>query len=177
MKLARLDVAPRRVPLTTPYRIAGRTFDTAEMIFVVMVDEAGLAGYGSASPVAPLTGDDYDSAARTLEGSARPALVVSARVDLVFRRQFTGCEIHQPHLDALIEDTIDLGWGDVDTRFQQAGCQQHILLHVQPRAGGLARLQRSSGHRYQQRAHHADRRGEKHGVASAVTLQHGASSA
>jgi len=82
MKLSRLDVAPRRVPLTTPYRIAGRTFDTAEIIFVALVDETGLAGYGAASPVAPLTGDDYDGAARALEGPARAALVGSDVSDL-----------------------------------------------------------------------------------------------
>jgi L-Ala-D/L-Glu epimerase / N-acetyl-D-glutamate racemase len=82
MKLARMEVAPRRVRLTVPYRIAGRSFDTADMVFVIVRDETGAAGYGSASPVPPLTGDDYDAAAFALERAIRPALLDTDVSDL-----------------------------------------------------------------------------------------------
>ena len=75
MRLVKMEVAPRRVPLTVPYRIAGRRFDTAEILFVILRDETGAAGYGSASPVPPLTGDDFDSAAATLENAIRPIFI------------------------------------------------------------------------------------------------------
>ncbi len=74
MRITRTEVVPRRIPLTTPYRIAGRSHDTAEIVFVVLEDDAGLMGYGAASPVKDLTGDDFESARRALEGSILPAI-------------------------------------------------------------------------------------------------------
>lgn len=70
-----MELAPRRIPLRVPYRIAGRRFDTAEILFVILRDETGATGFGSGSPVPPLTGDDFDSATRALEWSIRPAIV------------------------------------------------------------------------------------------------------
>jgi L-alanine-DL-glutamate epimerase-like enolase superfamily enzyme len=74
MRIAEIRIEPKRVPILVPYRIAGRTFDTAEMIFVTLVADSGLTGYGSASPVPPLTGDDFETATRVLEHSIAPAL-------------------------------------------------------------------------------------------------------
>src|SRR5260221_8025929 len=41
MRLARMEIAPRRIPLSVPYRIAGRSFDAAEILFVIIRDETG----------------------------------------------------------------------------------------------------------------------------------------
>lgn len=67
MRIAEISITPKRIPITVPYRIAGRTFDTADIIFVSLRDETGITGFGAASPVPPLTGDDFESAGRALD--------------------------------------------------------------------------------------------------------------
>jgi len=74
VKASDIRVTPLRVPITVPYRIAGRTFDTAEILVVEVEDETGLTGYGAGSPVSPLTGDDFESATRALTRDIVPAL-------------------------------------------------------------------------------------------------------
>ncbi|MBI3448804.1 MAG: dipeptide epimerase [Acidobacteria bacterium] len=74
MRIVDVEVRPVRTPITVPYRIAGRTFDTAEMILLTIRDDAGREGYGAAAPVPPLTGDDFDSAARALDDRIAPAV-------------------------------------------------------------------------------------------------------
>jgi len=93
MKLTRMEVAPRRVRLTVPYRIAGRAFDAADIVFLVLFDDDGGVGYGSASPVPPLTGDDAGTAARALDVAVRAALVGSDIFDLdaAIGRAATAC--------------------------------------------------------------------------------------
>lgn len=82
MKILGAEVTPRRVPLTVPYRIAGRAFDTAELVFVALHDEKGFTGYGAASPVDPLTGDDFESATRALREALVPAVEGTDVADL-----------------------------------------------------------------------------------------------
>ena len=109
--------------------------------------------------------------------TARLALVVGARIDLALGHEFAGRQIDEAHADALDEHAVDILRGNFGAGFQQASCEQHVLLHVEPGRGRLHRLQPDRGHRDKQRADHADCGGEKDRVAGAVTLQHGAFSA
>ncbi len=45
------------MPLTRPYRIAGREFDSVELLFLRIVDDEGHVGLGSASPADFVTGE------------------------------------------------------------------------------------------------------------------------
>ena len=82
MKLLKMEIVPRRIPLAVPYRIAGRAFDGAEIVCVTLRDDSGAAGFGSGSPVPPLTGDDLDGATRALERDIRPVLLGTDISDL-----------------------------------------------------------------------------------------------
>ena len=82
MRIVDVRVVPKRVRITVPYRIAGRYFDAAEIIFVVVRDETGVEGYGSCSPVAGLTGDDLEIATSALEKRIVPAVAGSDVTDL-----------------------------------------------------------------------------------------------
>ncbi len=74
MKLRQWEAIPRAIRLAVPYRIAGRTFDSAGMIFVTLLDEDGVTGHGSCTPVPPLTGDDPATALGALRERLLPAL-------------------------------------------------------------------------------------------------------
>lgn len=82
MRITRAEVIPRQIPLTVPYLIANRFCDTAEILFVMLTDETGLTGYGAGSPVSPLTGDDFDIAARALHETIIPAVAGTDVSDL-----------------------------------------------------------------------------------------------
>jgi len=82
VRITDIRITPERIPILVPYRIAGRTFDTAEIIFVTLIADNDLVGYGSASPVPPLTGDDFDSATRALEEAIAPAFRGAESEDL-----------------------------------------------------------------------------------------------
>lgn len=82
MRITRAEVTPRQIPLTVPYLIASRYCDTAEILFVTLTDETGLQGYGAGSPVSPLTGDDFDIAARALHEAIIPAVAGTDVTDL-----------------------------------------------------------------------------------------------
>jgi L-Ala-D/L-Glu epimerase / N-acetyl-D-glutamate racemase len=82
MRIKEFRIHPKKIPITVPYRIAGRTFDTQEIVFVEIRDETGVTGYGAGSPVPPLTGDDFDSATRALESGIAPVLRGSDVADL-----------------------------------------------------------------------------------------------
>jgi L-Ala-D/L-Glu epimerase / N-acetyl-D-glutamate racemase len=70
MRITRVAVEPRRTPLAVPYRIAGRMFDTADILCLTLHEESGLTGYGTATPVEHLTGDGFESGARALRAMA-----------------------------------------------------------------------------------------------------------
>lgn len=74
----------QNVPLARPYTIAYQTVSEVELLFVEIVGERGLAGYGSASPAANVTGESPDACAAALERLAflegRDALAIGARV-------------------------------------------------------------------------------------------------
>ena len=74
MRLADARVEARQVRLTVPYRIAGRSYDAAEMLFVTLEDETGMRGYGAATPVEHVTGDTFESAGHALTARILPAL-------------------------------------------------------------------------------------------------------
>lgn len=82
MKIVEARVVPKRVRITVPYRIAGHFFDTAEIVFLILRDETGLEGYGSASPVLHLTDDDFETTARILETKLVPAVAGTDVSDL-----------------------------------------------------------------------------------------------
>ncbi|MGH9869359.1 MAG: mandelate racemase/muconate lactonizing enzyme family protein [Candidatus Polarisedimenticolia bacterium] len=70
---ARAQVIP--TPLSVPYRIAGITFDRVDLVMVSLRDGKGTPGYGTASPVAQLTGEDAAGTASTLQEEMLPAVV------------------------------------------------------------------------------------------------------
>jgi L-alanine-DL-glutamate epimerase-like enolase superfamily enzyme len=82
MKLAEAvcRVAPTR--LTVPYRIAGLSFDSVDLIVVTLRDESGMEGCGTASPVAGITGEDAAGTAAALQEAMLPALRGSDVSDL-----------------------------------------------------------------------------------------------
>src|SRR5262249_46361556 len=82
MKIAAVEVRPERTPIAVPYRIAGRTFDTAEIVTVTIRAASGRGGDGAAPPAAPPTGDDCDSASRALAERISPALRGRSAEDL-----------------------------------------------------------------------------------------------
>jgi L-alanine-DL-glutamate epimerase-like enolase superfamily enzyme len=82
VKIEGAVVTPRRIALTVPYRIAGRTFDSAGIVFVALHDEKGFTGHGAASPVEPLTGDDFETATRALREAIIPAIEGTDVTDL-----------------------------------------------------------------------------------------------
>jgi L-alanine-DL-glutamate epimerase-like enolase superfamily enzyme len=82
MRLVEAKVVPKRVRITVPYRIAGHFFDTAEIVFLILRDETGVEGYGSASPVLHLTDDDFKTTARVLNSDLLPAVLGSDVSDL-----------------------------------------------------------------------------------------------
>jgi L-alanine-DL-glutamate epimerase-like enolase superfamily enzyme len=75
MRIVKAEGDVRRVPLTVPYRIAGRSFDAAEILLVTLRDETGREGYGAGSPVAPLTGLGVEASSQILDWGILPALL------------------------------------------------------------------------------------------------------
>ncbi|MBI1850964.1 MAG: dipeptide epimerase [Planctomycetes bacterium] len=109
MRIERAEVVARRVPLVRGYRIAGRSYDAAPIVFVTLEDEAGHFGYGAASPEPPLTGDDFERAESVLQGAIVPAIVghdVSDLDDAVDRasRAAGGAESALAALDIALHD-------------------------------------------------------------------------
>ena len=82
MRITDARVEPRRIPIKVPYRIAGHTFETAEMVFLILRDEAGREGYGSCTPIEHLTGDDFEGTARALRDEILP-VVLGAEVSTI----------------------------------------------------------------------------------------------
>lgn len=74
MKLRRIEIVPRRVTLSQPYRIAGRTRAETEIIYLTMYDDKGQKGYGSASPMKDITGETLESTIDALENAILPVL-------------------------------------------------------------------------------------------------------
>ena len=74
MKLRRIEVVARRVALTQPYRIAGRTRSETPIIYVTMHDDKGRTGYGSGSPMEDITGETLESTVDALENAILPVL-------------------------------------------------------------------------------------------------------
>lgn len=70
MKVTGIDVRRERLPLTRPYRTAGRTTSAVEIFRVVLTTDTGAIGLGAASPEAVVTGETPEQCAHALEESA-----------------------------------------------------------------------------------------------------------
>jgi len=82
MKIAAASARLHEVALTVPYRIASGNFDSATMVLVSLRDETGREGYGAATPVPYLSGDDAAGALAALDDAILPALQGSGFADL-----------------------------------------------------------------------------------------------
>ena len=56
-------------PLTRPYAISGGSWDSVEMAFVALRTDAGVEGFGMASPATEVTGETRADSLRELEGA------------------------------------------------------------------------------------------------------------
>lgn len=66
MRIARVELEVLDVPLTRPYAIAFRATEAVQIARVRVVGESGLAGHGSASPAAEITGETIESCVAAL---------------------------------------------------------------------------------------------------------------
>ncbi|HKY33555.1 MAG TPA: enolase C-terminal domain-like protein [Candidatus Polarisedimenticolia bacterium] len=74
MRLAEGRARLRPTRLTLPYRIAGMRFDAADIVTLILRDDGGREGYGAATPVPKLSGDDGPAAEAALREAMLPAL-------------------------------------------------------------------------------------------------------
>ena len=70
MKITGLSTTRVRLPLTRPYRTAGRTTSTVEIFRVVLGTEEGAVGLGAASPEPVVTGETPEQCAKALDEAA-----------------------------------------------------------------------------------------------------------
>ncbi|MEM6733681.1 MAG: enolase C-terminal domain-like protein, partial [Myxococcota bacterium] len=61
MKIHRIDVERENIPLTKPYAVAYESKDAIDLIFTRIETDAGHIGYGSGSPSAAVTGEEFDA--------------------------------------------------------------------------------------------------------------------
>lgn len=66
MKITDVSVHPENLPLSLPYRVAGRTTDAVEAFVVVLSTDGGAQGLGAATPEASITGETAADCARAL---------------------------------------------------------------------------------------------------------------
>ncbi len=67
MKIKKVRYWTEHLQLTVPYTIAFTTFESVEIIFVLVETECGQKGIGSASPSGVITGEDGDQCRQALE--------------------------------------------------------------------------------------------------------------
>jgi L-alanine-DL-glutamate epimerase-like enolase superfamily enzyme len=75
MKIVAVQTRLERIPLARPYTIAFRTIDAIETVLVVLRDEAGRIGLGTASPERHVTGETNEACQAALAGGALDWLV------------------------------------------------------------------------------------------------------
>jgi len=64
MKISRIDLIPRIMPLSDPYTIAYETYDRSENVFLQIETDSGIAGFGCAAPDPRVTGETAESIRR-----------------------------------------------------------------------------------------------------------------
>ncbi|MEO8431299.1 MAG: dipeptide epimerase [Acidobacteriota bacterium] len=67
MRITGVEVRPEHLPLSRPYRIAGRTTDAVEAFLLVLRTDTGATGLGAASPEASITGETSEACRVALE--------------------------------------------------------------------------------------------------------------
>ncbi len=66
-RLSQVEAFPVSIPLVLPFAITGSSQMDASVVFVCVTDENGLKGWGEASPLPVVTGDDVPSTLAFLE--------------------------------------------------------------------------------------------------------------
>src|SRR5687768_1329737 len=75
MKIVAAEARIQAIPLSRPYTITFRTVTAIEAVLVVLRDEAGRLGLGTASPEPHVTGEDNQACQRALASSALDFLI------------------------------------------------------------------------------------------------------
>lgn len=75
MIIQHIETTTVAVPLTKPFKTALRTVHTAESVFVKILSDNGLAGYGEAPPTHVITGDSIGSIRHAIEKVIAPQLI------------------------------------------------------------------------------------------------------
>ncbi len=74
MKIKKIEVAQLRMKLRVPYTIAYETIESADNVFLKLVTDKGIVGYGCAAPDPEVTGEDCQSVLDTMSGLVEPVL-------------------------------------------------------------------------------------------------------
>jgi L-alanine-DL-glutamate epimerase-like enolase superfamily enzyme len=74
MKIIRVEAWPVEMPLSVAYTIAYETVDKATNVFVRLVTDGPLVGYGCAAPDPVVTGETPDTVLEIIAGAAEPIL-------------------------------------------------------------------------------------------------------
>ena len=70
MRITGVESRAEHLPLSRPYRIAGRTTDAVEAFVLVLKTDGGAAGLGAATPEASVTGETADACLRALDAAS-----------------------------------------------------------------------------------------------------------
>lgn len=75
MKIVQMDTFRIAVPLKKPFKTALRTVHTAEAIYVKIICDTGVIGWGEAPPTLVITGDSLQSIETTIQMVIKPVLI------------------------------------------------------------------------------------------------------
>ena len=74
MKIARVEAWPVTMRLAEPYTITYESVDTVDNVFVQLVTDGGIVGFGCAAPAESVTNETADSVLNTFKDIIEPAL-------------------------------------------------------------------------------------------------------
>lgn len=75
MKIVQMDTFKIAVPLNKPFKTALRTVNTAEAIYVKVICDNGVIGWGEAPPTLVITGDSLQSIEAAIQTVIKPVLI------------------------------------------------------------------------------------------------------